>query len=79
MIGTHCIRNGVRKRGLWLDHSLPLQPMVSVTPHTTAVGNNHHMRKRVACTACTTTGKKYDRGELVHSIERDSVGELLTG
>jgi len=51
---THCITNASCRYGFWLDHSRPLQPIISRRPHRTAVGNSHHMRKRNACTTCPT-------------------------
>ena len=54
------MRYGVDSVTFLLDHSRPLQPMVSARPARTAVGMSHHKRNVIACPKCITV-KKYEK------------------
>lgn len=49
-MGTYCMRYGLIAKGFRLDHSRPLQPIISSTPATQIVGYIHHRRVYAAWT-----------------------------
>lgn len=51
------MRNGSRRVGFKLDHSRPLQPIISITPARTVVPSSHHNLDQTACPRCTAASK----------------------